>query len=307
MRVLFAGTPEVAVPSLDALVEAGLDVVAVLTRPDAPLGRKRVMTPSPVAARAADLDIPVIKASSVDEAVQDTIREMKPDVAAVVAYGALVPEAALKIPSHGWVNLHFSLLPAWRGAAPVQYAVINGDDVTGASTFLLEPGLDTGPVFGTMTESVTASDTAGELLTRLSHSGSVLLVQTVMAIDSGRATPLAQVGDVTAAPKLSIDDARVDWKQPALSIRRRINGVTPEPGAWTTAEGQRLKIGPVELSEEPNASLPGQVATSETGLVIVGTGSGAVTLRQVQPAGKKMMSAADWFRGASHGKEVVFE
>ncbi|GAA1339466.1 methionyl-tRNA formyltransferase [Arthrobacter roseus] len=307
MRVLFAGTPEVAVPSLDALVAAGFHVVAVLTRPDAPLGRKRVMTPSPVAVRAAELNIPIIKASQVDEAVQATIQDAMPDVAAVVAFGALVPESALRIPLHGWVNLHFSLLPSWRGASPVQYALINGDDITGASTFLIDAGLDTGPILGAMTESVKASDTAGELLTRLSHSGAVLLVQTVAAIDKGLANPVPQVGDATLAPKLSIDDARVNWKQPAISIRRRINGVTPEPGAWTTVEGQRLKFGPVELSEAPNALLPGQAARSEAGLVIVGTGSGAVSLRQVQPAGKKMMSGADWFRGASHGKEVVFE
>ncbi len=265
------------------------------------------MTPSPVAVRAAVLDIPIIKAAKIDEAAQATIRSARPDVAAVVAFGALVPEPALEIPVHGWVNLHFSLLPAWRGASPVQYAVINGDDITGASTFLIDAGLDTGPVFGTMTEPVKVADTAGELLTRLSHSGAVLLVQTLGAIDKGLAHSVPQIGDISLAPKLSINDARVDWKQPAISVRRRINGVTPEPGAWTTVEGQRLKIGPVEICEVPNALLPGHTSTSEAGLVIVGTGSGAITLRQVQPAGKKSMSGADWFRGASHGKEVVFE
>ena len=181
MRVLFAGTPAVAVPSLDALVAAGFDVVAVLTRPDAPLGRKRVLTPSPVAARAAELGITIIHAAKVDAAVTEQIAAAAPDVAAIVAYGGLIPRPALDIPRHGWINLHFSLLPAWRGAAPVQRSLIAGDDVTGAVTFLLEEGLDTGPVFGTLTEAVRPDDTAGALLDRLSHSGAVLLTQTLSA------------------------------------------------------------------------------------------------------------------------------
>ncbi len=307
MRVLFAGTPDVAVPSLDALVEAGFDVVAVLTRPDAQLGRKKIMTPSPVAARAAELGIPVVKASRIDEGVESSLRAFSPEIAAVVAYGALIPAAALEIPTHGWVNLHFSLLPAWRGAAPVQYAVINGDDVTGASTFLLEPGLDTGPVFGTMTESVKPTDTAGELLVRLSHSGSALLVQTIAAIGSGQVVPVPQTGDVTSAPKLTIGDARVDWEKPALAIRRHINGVTPEPGAWTMADGQRIKIGPVRISGDTHKLLPGEVSRDEAGNVVVGSGSGSLVLGQIQPAGKKSMFGTDWFRGASQSKKVVFE
>ena len=194
MRVLFAGTPAVAVPSLDALVDAGFDVVAVLTRPDAPLGRKRVLTPSPVAARAAELGIEIIHAAKVDAEVTARIAAAAPDVAAIVAYGGLIPRAALDVPRHGWVNLHFSLLPAWRGAAPVQRAVIAGDDVTGAVTFRLEEGLDTGPVFGTLTETVHPGDTAGALLERLSHSGAVLLAQTLSAIDAGKAVALPAAG-----------------------------------------------------------------------------------------------------------------
>ena len=243
MRVLFAGTPAVAVPSLDALVDAGFDVVAVLTRPDAPLGRKRVLTPSPVAARAAELGIEIIHAAKVDAGVTARIAAAAPDVAAIVAYGGLIPPAALAVPRHGWVNLHFSLLPAWRGAAPVQRAVIAGDDVTGAVTFRLEEGLDTGPVFGTLTETVHPADTAGALLERLSHSGAVLLAQTLSAIDAGKAVALPQQGDVSLAPKLSLEDGRLDWQQPALAIGRRARGVTPEPGAWTTAGGPADQTG----------------------------------------------------------------
>ncbi|WP_255768543.1 methionyl-tRNA formyltransferase [Pseudarthrobacter sulfonivorans] len=306
MRVLFAGTPAVAVPSLDALVRSGFDVVAVLTRPDAPIGRKRVLTPSPVAARAAELGIAVIHATRVDDAVTAQIAAAKPDVAAIVAYGGLIPRAALDVPPHGWINLHFSLLPAWRGAAPVQRAVIAGDDVTGAVTFLLEEGLDTGPVFGTLTESVRVDDTAGALLERLSHSGSVLLAQTLSAIDAGKAAPQPQAGDISLAPKLTIDDGRLDWKQPALAIGRRARGVTPEPGAWTMLEGQRVKLEPVRLRPGAPALAPGTLVLDGKN-VLVGTGSHAVELTRIQPAGKKMMAAADWARGMASLESVVFE
>ena len=306
MRVLFAGTPAVAVPSLDALIDAGFDVVAVLTRPDAPLGRKRVLTPSPVAARAAELGIEIIHAAKVDAGVTDRIAAAAPDVAAIVAYGGLIPRAALAVPRHGWVNLHFSLLPAWRGAAPVQRAVIAGDDVTGAVTFRLEEGLDTGPVFGTLTETVHHGDTAGALLERLSHSGAVLLAQTLSAIDAGKAVALPQQGDVSLAPKLSLEDGRLDWHQPALAIGRRARGVTPEPGAWTMLEGQRIKLEPVLPAPECTALRPGQLAMDGK-RVLVGTGSHPVELTRVQPAGKKMMAAADWARGQATLESVVFE
>ncbi|WP_461163216.1 methionyl-tRNA formyltransferase [Arthrobacter sp. R4-81] len=306
MRVLFAGTPAVAVPSLDALLGAGFDVVAVLTRPDAPLGRKRVLTPSPVAARAAELGIDVIHAAKVDAEVTARIADLKPEVAAIVAYGGLIPRAALDVPQHGWINLHFSLLPAWRGAAPVQHAVIAGDDVTGAVTFLLEEGLDTGPVFGTLTEKVHDDDTSGELLERLSHSGAVLLAQTLLAVEAGAAAAVPQSGEVSLAPKLTIDDARLDWHQPALAVGRRARGVTPEPGAWTTFEGQRLKLEPVVLRPDTLDLEPGRVALREKA-VLVGTGSHAVELTRIQPSGKKMMAAADWVRGQTSVESMVFE
>jgi methionyl-tRNA formyltransferase len=306
VRVLFAGTPAVAVPSLDALVQAGFDVVAVLTRPDAPVGRKRVLTPSPVAARAAELGIEVIHAARVDAEATARIAAVNPDIAAIVAYGGLVPSAALAIPRHGWINLHFSLLPAWRGAAPVQRAVMAGDDVTGAVTFLLEEGLDTGPGFGTLTESVGPEDTAGELLERLSHSGAVLLAQTLSAIESGKASAQPQAGEVSLAPKLALEDGRLNWSHPALAIGRQARGVTPEPGAWTLLDGQRVKLEPVRLRPDVTALAPGALSLHGKS-VLVGTGSHAVELTRIQPAGKKMMAAADWARGMASLESVVFE
>ncbi|WP_045730392.1 methionyl-tRNA formyltransferase [Pseudarthrobacter chlorophenolicus] len=306
MRVLFAGTPAVAVPSLDALVKAGFDVVAVLTRPDAPIGRKRVLTPSPVAARALELGLDVIYAAKVDDAAVEQISAAAPDVAAIVAYGGLVPPTALAIPRHGWINLHFSLLPAWRGAAPVQRSVMAGDDVTGAVTFQLEKGLDTGPVFGTLTESVGPEDTAGQLLERLSHSGAVLLAQTLSAIEAGKASAVPQAGDVSLAPKLTLEDGHLNWRHPALAIGRQARGVTPEPGAWTLLDGQRVKLEPVRLRPDVEDLAPGALAVHGKS-VLVGTGSHAVELTRIQPAGKKMMAAPDWARGIGSLEGVVFE
>lgn len=306
MRVLFAGTPAVALPSLEALRAAGHEIVAVLTRPDAPLGRKRVLTPSPVAARAAELGLPVIKANKVDAEAAAAIAAAAPDVAAIVAYGALVPESALGIPVHGWINLHFSLLPAWRGAAPVQHAVINGEEITGASTFLLEKGLDTGPVFGTVTETVRPSDTSAVLLERLSHSGAMLLVQTIDGLAAGALNGVPQQGEISLAPKLTLEDGHVQWDHPALAISRRIRGVTTEPGAWTMLDGQRFKVGPVLLRTDIT-DLDSARLRIEGKSVLVGTGSHAVELMDVQPAGKKLMKATDWARGLANKEDVVFE
>lgn len=314
MRVLFAGTPQVAVPSLDRLVADGLDIVAVLTREDAPQGRKRVLTPSPVAVRADELGLPLIKANRIDAVAIEAITRVGADIAAIVAYGGLVPPAALDVPRHGWVNLHFSLLPAWRGAAPVQHAVIHGDDVTGAVTFRLEEGLDTGPVYGTLTEDIAPEDTAGALLGRLAEHGAVLLSQTLHGIDAGALAPVPQSGDVCLAPKLGLEDGHVNWSHPAAAIRRRINGTTPEPGPWTGLEGQRFKLGPVTPQPDVADLAPGvvRVLPGRTPRVLVGTGSHAIELGQVQPPGKKMMPAADWARGLGAagsidtGKQVSF-
>lgn len=305
MRILFAGTPQVAVPSLSELRRAGHEVAAVLTREDAPVGRKRVLTPSPVARAASDAGLEIIKANRIDPPVISRLAALDLDAAAIVAYGGLVPPGALEVPRHGWINLHFSLLPAWRGAAPVQHALINGDDITGASTFLLEEGLDTGPVFGTLTEAVRPGDTSGALLERLSETGAVLLAQTLSALEQGRAVPVPQQGEVSLAPKLSSADGRIRWSDPALAIKRRISGVTPEPGAWTLLGGQRFKLGPVVLRAEVQEVPPG-VVLERDGAVLVGTGSHAVELTEVQPAGRTMQAAPDWFRGARQ-EDLEFE
>lgn len=300
MRLLFAGTPEVALPSLDALLDSPHEVVAVLTRPDAPAGRGRRLVPSPVRRRAEEAGVPVLTPASLrDPAVAEELAALEPDLAPVVAYGALLPPAVLAVPRHGWVNLHFSLLPAWRGAAPVQHAVLHGDEVTGASTFLIEEGLDTGPVYGTLTETVRAHDTSGDLLDRLAAAGAGLLRATVDGIADGTLAPVPQAAEgVSHAPRLSVEDARVRWDHPALAVDRRVRACTPAPGPWTTLpDGARLKLGPVRLRADLAPLAPGQVEVTRTE-VVVGTGSHPVQLGQVAPAGKRMMPAADWARGA---------
>lgn len=306
MRLLFAGTPEVAVPSLRALLNSEHDVVAVLTRPDAPVGRGRAMRPSPVASLARDAGIETLTPPRPsDPQFLSRLADLAVDCAPVVAYGGLIPPQALALPRHGWVNLHFSLLPAWRGAAPVQHAVLAGDEITGACTFLLDEGLDTGPVFGAVTEPIRTADTSGDLLARLSHSGATLLVATMDGIAAGRLRPVAQSSDdVSVAPKLTVDDARVDWAAPALRVDRLVRACTPAPGAWTTFRGDRLKLGPVR-PDAPSAAVtvpeagplsPGQIEVSRAS-VRVGTATTAVVLTTVQPAGKKPMPAGDWARG----------
>jgi methionyl-tRNA formyltransferase len=287
------------VAALDALLDSQHEVVAVLTRPDAPSGRGRRTSRSPVAERADAAGIPVFQPRSPrDPEFLETLRELAVDCAPVVAYGALVPPAALELPRHGWVNLHFSLLPAWRGAAPVQHAIMAGDELTGAATFQLEAGLDTGPVFGVVTEPVGARDTAGDLLERLAVSGARLLVATLDGIADGSLRPQPQPAEgITLAPRLETADAKVDWKLPAHVIDRRVRGVTPAPGAWTTWRGTRLRLAPVEPLSSSLALAPGELSVGPTG-VLVGTGRGAVRLTEVQPAGKRMLAAADWARGA---------
>jgi methionyl-tRNA formyltransferase len=300
MRLLFAGTPAVALPSLDALLASRHEVVAVLTRPDARAGRGRTLTPSPVKERALEAGLEVLTPATLrDEELQARLAEIAPDAAPVVAYGNLVPPAVLDLPRHGWVNLHFSLLPAWRGAAPVQHAIIAGDEVTGASTFRLEAGLDTGPVFGTLTETIRPTDTSGDLLGRLADAGAGLLVQTLDALEEGILSPVAQPADgISLAPRLSTEDARVRWRHPAMAVDRRVRGCTPAPGAWTTLpDGARLGLGPVRPAPEVSDLGPGEVRAGR-GEVLVGTGTHAVRLGEVRPAGKRAMPATDWARGA---------
>ena len=307
MRLLFAGTPAVAVPALEALLRSRHEVVAVLTRPDARAGRGRTLAASPVKQRALAAGIEVLTPRHPREAdFQARLADLAVDCAPAVAYGALLPAAVLAIPTYGWINLHFSVLPAWRGAAPVQRAVIAGDEVTGATTFLIEAGLDTGPVFGTLTETVRPRDTSGDLLARLSVAGAELLVATLDAIEDGTASPAPQALDgVSHAPRLEVADAQVRWTLPAYAIDRLIRGCTPAPGPWTTApDGSRLKLGPVLPRPDVTDLLPGALRVGRDE-VLVGTATHAVALGEVSPAGKRAMAGADWARGARLAPDAV--
>src|SRR6266581_2853040 len=247
MRLVFAGTPDTAVPVLDALLASRHEVAAVVSRPDAPAGRGRKVEASLVARRAAAAGVEVLTpARARDPEFLDRLREIGPDCCPVAAYGALLPQAALEIPPHGWVNLHFSLLPAWRGAAPVPHAIWHGDDMTGATTFRLVAELDAGPVYGVMTEPIGPQDTAGDVLARLATAGAGLLARTLDGIESGgmRAEPQPAEG-ISYAPKLTTGDARVRWDHPALAVGRQIRACTPAPGAWTMLGDARLKLWPV--------------------------------------------------------------
>ncbi|GGV68420.1 MULTISPECIES: methionyl-tRNA formyltransferase [Streptomyces] len=299
MKLVFAGTPEVAVPALDALLASDRhEVAAVVTRPDAPAGRGRRLVASPVAERAEEAGIEVLKPERPrDPGFVERLKQIAPDCCPVVAYGALLPRTVLDIPRHGWVNLHFSLLPAWRGAAPVQHAIMAGDEITGASTFLIEEGLDSGPVYGTITEPVRPTDTSGDLLTRLALAGAGLLAATMDGIEDGTLKAVPQPAEgITLAPKITVEDARIDWQAPALRVDRVVRGCTPAPGAWTTFRGERLKLIQVALVPERTDLAPGALAAGKNN-VYAGTGSHAVELLWVQAQGKKPMRAADWARG----------
>jgi methionyl-tRNA formyltransferase len=289
---------------LDALAGSRHELVAVVTRPDAPSGRGKKLTASPVAQRAAELGIEVLKPQRPrDEEFVARLAELAPDCCPVVAYGALLPQRVLDIPQHGWVNLHFSLLPAWRGAAPVQHAILAGNQTTGATTFRIVLELDAGPVFATVTEPIRPDDTAGDLLHRLSVSGARLLVTTLDGIEDGTLTPTPQPesdGQLSYASKISVDDARIDWKEPADVVDRLIRACFPAPGAWTTFEGERFKINSARISD---AVLPPGVLDVTKRSVRVGTGTQALALGEVQAQGKKPMAAADWARGVSFDTE----
>jgi methionyl-tRNA formyltransferase len=298
VRLIFAGTPEVTLPSLDAIAASSHELVAVVTRPDAPAGRGRRLVRSPAGAWADERGIEVLTPQRPREPeFQERLRQLAPDCVPVVAYGALVPPSALEIPEHGWVNLHFSLLPAWRGAAPVQHAVLHGDEVTGASVFELEAGMDTGPVYGTLTERIRPDDTAGDLLGRLATEGAGLLVAVLDAIEAGTARAHPQPADgVSMAPKITVEDARIRWSDPAFAVDRRIRACTPAPGAWTTLRDERVKLGPVRPVANAEPLKPGELLVERT-RVLAGTATTPVILGEVRAAGKKPMSASDWARG----------
>ena len=296
MRLVFAGTPAAALPSLDAIAASAHELVAIVTRPDAPAGRGRGVRRSPVGEWADARGVPVVTPSRpADPDFLAWLHDIAPDCCPVVAYGALVPPAALEVPAYGWVNLHFSILPAWRGAAPVQHAILNGDEITGATTFELEAGLDTGPVYGVVTTEIDRHESAGELMSRLAESGAGLLVATLDGIASGDLRPVPQPTEgVSLAPKLSVADARIDWSAPALRVDRLVRACTPAPGAWTTVRERRVKLGPVDVID---ADLkPGAIEVAD-GRVVVGTGGGAVALGTVQPEGRAPMDAVAWIRG----------
>lgn len=308
MRLIFAGTPEPTVASLLTLLDSDHEVVAVLTRPDAPTGRGRRLSPSPIGKIALEREIPLLRPTSVkDPEFIAALRELEPEACPVVAYGALIPQAALDIPKHGWINLHFSLLPAWRGAAPVQHAIWQGDEITGASTFRLEAGLDTGPVFGVVTNRIAANATTGSLLAELSAAGAQLLLRTLDGIASGNLVAVPQPGDgISLAPKITVADARIDWSSPELAVDRMIRACTPAPGAWTTFGDQRIKLGPVlaatGFEHRPD---PGQLQVAKT-RVLVGTATDPVVLTTVQAPSKREMPASDWARGLRLESGVCF-
>lgn len=305
MRVVFAGTPEVALPSLDAIAGSPHELVAVVTRPDAPSGRGRKLVASPVAAWAQERGIPVLKPEHPrDPDFQQQLKDLAPDACPVVAYGALLPQSALDIPRLGWINLHFSLLPAYRGAAPVQHAIWAGEELTGATTFRIVKELDAGPTYGVMVQTIHPTDTAGQLLERLAEGGAGLLVATLDGLESGQIEERPQSGDPTYAGKITVEDARVDWAQPAVGVDRRIRACTPAPGAWTLVDGERFKLGPVGMTDEAGLA-PGELRVGKSE-VLVGTATTAVRLGLVKPFGKKEMPAADWARGARIESGVRF-
>ena len=295
MRLVFAGTPSAAVPTLLRLA-AEHDIAAVVTRPDAPLGRKRVLTPSPVAQAAAGLGLPIIRAARLDDEATEAIAALHPELGVIVAYGGLVREPLLSTPAKGWINLHFSLLPRWRGAAPVQRALIAGDAELGASVFQLVPALDAGDVFATRIVDVAEGATADAALETLAVDGAQLTSEVVGAIADGTARAVPQHGEPSLAPKLTLDDGLLDWSQPLARVFARFRGVTPEPGAHTTVDGLRLKILEAAPSRDDAALQPGEIAATKSALLI-GTGSTPLSVTRVQPSGKGAMNAVDWWRG----------
>lgn len=304
MRLVFAGSPDAAVPTLRALAASSHELVGVITRADSPQGRRRLLTPTPVAVVAEELGIPVLRSNRLDDSTTAAVERMRPDLGVIVAYGGLVRDPLLSMPPLGWINLHFSLLPRWRGAAPVQRALMAGDDLTGATVFQLVEELDAGDVFGRLTQEISPRDTAGDLLSSLAESGASLVAGVVDALDRGEARAEPQEGDVTLAPKLSIADGRIDFARHPALVSGHIRGVTPEPGAYSETDGERVKILTIGRTN-PDLVLPPGHATLVDGRVLVGTAGAALEITRVQPAGKKPMAAADWLRGR-RGQSVHF-
>ena len=296
LRLVFAGSPAAAVPSLTTLAASRHEIVGVVTREDSPQGRRGTLTPTPVAEAADELGLPVVKANRLAGDATAAVQALAPDLGVIVAYGGLVREPLLSTPRLGWINLHFSILPRWRGAAPVQRAIIAGDEITGATVFQLVPDLDAGDVYGRMTEPIGAHQTAGRLLESLSDSGAELLLRVVDSLADGTARAEPQVGDVTLAPKLTLDDGLIDWSLPAQAVHDLIRGVTPEPGAFTLVDGARLKVLEASVARDTPRLPVGEFAFVGKA-VLVGTATDPLRLVSVHPAGRKAMDAASWWRG----------
>lgn len=306
LRLVFAGSPAAAVPSLRLLAASDHEVAGVITRADSPLGRKGILTPTPVAQAADELGLPIIKANRLAGDATDQVTAMQPDLGVIVAYGGLVREPLLSTPRLGWINLHFSLLPRWRGAAPVQRAIMAGDELTGATVFQLVPELDAGDVYGMLTETIGGAQTAGHLLESLASSGAELLGRVVDALADGTARPEPQVGDVTLAPKLTLPDGRIDWDRDARLVSAHIRGVTPEPGASTTIDGASLKVLDAAIARDAPRLAPGHLEKNGK-LILVGTATDPIELITVHPAGRKAMVAGDWWRGRPADAAVICE
>lgn len=304
MRLVFAGTPEPAVASLRALAGTDHEIVAVVTRRDAPIGRKRVLTASAVAAAADELGLDIIKTDRLDAEATDRIAALEPDLGVIVAYGGLVREPLLSTPRLGWINLHFSLLPRWRGAAPVQRALMAGDSETGTNVFQLTAGLDEGDVYGATRYRIPASATADRVLADLARDGAAALVDVVDRLAAGTAQATPQAGESTYAGKLTAEDGRLDWSQTADAVLARFRGTTPEPGAFTTVDGVRVKIHDMHRAESSVPLAPGAIRAAQSE-ILVGTATDPVALVRVQPAGKAAMAAGDWLRGLRAAEELV--
>ena len=296
LRLVFAGSPAAAVPSLRALADSRHPVEAVVTREDSPQGRKGILTPTPVAATAQELGLPVIRANRLAGDATERITALAPDLGVIVAYGGLVREPLLSTPRLGWINLHFSDLPRWRGAAPVQRAIMAGDEVTAATVFQLVEELDAGDVLARLPEPIGRLQTAGALLDVLAERGAGLLVRVVDALADGTASFEPQQGEVTLAPKLTLADGAIDWDEPAERVHDRIRGVTPEPGAFTEVDGARLKVLEAAIARDAPRLAPGEFALAGR-TVVVGTATDPIELVTVHPAGRKAMDAAAWWRG----------
>ena len=298
MRLVFAGTPTVAAHTLAHLLDrTDHEVVAVISRPDAPVGRSKRPVPSPVSELALSRGIELLRPTRPSEVVA-RLGELAPDACPVIAYGALLPQRVLDVPAHGWLNVHYSLLPRWRGAAPVQRAILAGDEVTGVSVFRLVAAMDAGPVFATSAVAMEPGETSGELLERLTPLGAALLAETLGQVAEGSAVAVEQPADgITIAPKLTVAEARLEWAAPAAELARLVRACNPSPMAWAGHGGERFRVLRAEPAAEAVPGLaPGELAVGRRE-VLVGTGDGALRLLEVQPQGRRGMPATAWANG----------